>query len=371
VQYLRNLLEALLAHASNRVAPVLFVGEDVTADALGDLPKLPGIAVVRSTAFNGSARKGALLRALLTGRDPAAARAFDAEHIDVVFEAAQFFGSRLRQPACAWIPDFQHRYLPHLFPPLARLKREIGFRAQIRAGRIIVLSSESARHDCEQFHPATVGRTRVLRFAVSAPPSVAPEQARAVARGYELPERFFFMPNQFWQHKNHRLVVEALALLKQRGVTDIVVAASGKMLDPRAPAHFPNLKARIAASGLESQFRVLGMIPREHLGALLRSCVALLNPSLFEGWSTTVEEAKAQGTPMLLSDLDVHREQAAGAATFFDRHSAASLADAMVAFPAIDEPARAASEQAAFAAAPARQAEFAQRFADIATDMRH
>ena len=370
VQYLRNLIEALLTYASKRVTPVLFVGEDVSAEGLGDLPELPGLTLVRSVAFNTSTRHGALLRTLLTGRNAAAATAFDTQRIDVVFESAQFFGSRLQQPACAWIPDFQHRHLPHLFSRMARFNRELGFRAQIRGRRVIVLSSESARHDCEQFHPRTVGRTRVLHFSVPAPQPITPMDAQAVARAYDLPAKFFFMPNQFWQHKNHRLVVDALALLKSRGITDIVVAASGKTLDPRSPGYFADLQSRIAAAGIESQFRVLGMIPRNHLGALMRACTALLNPSLFEGWSTTVEEAKSQGTPMLLSDLDVHREQAGESARFFERHSAVSLADAMTAFLAASESARAAAEQAAFASTPARQTEFAQRFADIVTDMR-
>ena len=53
---------------------------------------------------------------------------------------------------------------------------------------------------------------------------------------------------------------------------------------------------------------------------------ALLNPSRFEGWSTTVEEAKAVGTPMLLSDIAVHREQAPQA-RFFAPDDALSLAN--------------------------------------------
>ena len=58
--------------------------------------------------------------------------------------------------------------------------------------------------------------------------------------------------------------------------------------------------------------------------------VAVLNPSLFEGWSTTVEEARALQVPMVLSDLPVHQEQADGIARFFDRTSASSLADALL-----------------------------------------
>ncbi len=57
--------------------------------------------------------------------------------------------------------------------------------------------------------------------------------------------------------------------------------------------------------------------------------VAVLNPSLFEGWSTTVEEARALQVPMVLSDLPVHKEQAEGIARFFDRTSAPALADAL------------------------------------------
>ena len=184
---------------------------------------------------------------------------FQAHGIDVVFENAQFFGpSRLGIPAIAWIPDFQHRGMRHLFSRTAYWKRELGFRAQIAASRTIMLSSEDARKTCETLYPSTVGRTHVVRFAVP-PPAITPTaaQARAVADRHQLPAHYFFMPNQFWQHKNHLLVVDALALLKRRG-QNIVVAASGKQLDPRLPAHFENVKSAIARSGVGENFRLLG-----------------------------------------------------------------------------------------------------------------
>jgi glycosyltransferase involved in cell wall biosynthesis len=61
--------------------------------------------------------------------------------------------------------------------------------------------------------------------------------------------------------------------------------------------------------------------------ALLRASLALVNPSQFEGWSTSVEEAKSFGVPMILSDLDVHREQAGGTASYFGVNDPAALAD--------------------------------------------
>ena len=46
----------------------------------------------------------------------------------------------------------------------------------------------------------------------------------------------------------------------------------------------------------------------------------MINPSLFEGWSSTVEECKSVGKNMILSDLNVHKEQYP-TQTFFDRSS--------------------------------------------------
>jgi glycosyltransferase involved in cell wall biosynthesis len=61
--------------------------------------------------------------------------------------------------------------------------------------------------------------------------------------------------------------------------------------------------------------------------ALLGTSVALINPSCFEGWSTTVEEAKSFGAPLVLSDIEVHREQAGDTARYFGLDDPATLAD--------------------------------------------
>ena len=61
----------------------------------------------------------------------------------------------------------------------------------------------------------------------------------------------------------------------------------------------------------------------------MRASIAVINPSLIEGWSTTVEEAKSLGVPLILSDIPVHREQNQEV-MFFDPRSARSLAETML-----------------------------------------
>lgn len=325
--YLLNLLEVLASYQPTLLAPVLFVGED-GAEAAAPFHTIAGVQVVCTSCLNLPGRTPALLKAILWGKDSCMERVFRQHQIDLVFESAQFFGWRLEIPAIAWIPDFQHRGLPHLFSRAAWWKREIGFRAQVVGDRTIMLSSDDARRACEHYYPSTRGRTRTVHFAILPRAKIDSAEARAIADSYHLPEQFIFMPNQFWRHKNHELVLEALVILQQRG-KPIVIAASGKQDDPRDPDYFSRFLAALNKSGLEQSFRLLGLIPYPHLMSLMRGCTALLNPSLFEGWSTTVEEARAMGTPMILSDLEVHREQMGDQATYFERHSAHSLANVL------------------------------------------
>jgi len=326
--YLLNLFRVLKAHRGVDVDPVLFSGPDVPADDLapfrqllaGDMVCTDGTAFRQSTASQ--------IGSFVLGRMRRIERELTNRRIDVVFEAAGFYGWRFPLPCLTWIPDFQHRHLPHMFSTGYWWRRDIGYRAQVAAGRTIMLSSEDARRDCEAFYPTTRGRTVVVPFAVP-PPSISPGLLTESLRRHELPDDFLFMPNQFWKHKNHAVVIEALALLGERG-RSIVVAASGNPADVRHAQHFDQLRERVRSHGLDAQFRFLGMLPYAEVLALMASCRALINPSLFEGWSTTVEEAKALGVPLVLSDLAVHREQAGESAVYFAPSSAASTAEAML-----------------------------------------
>lgn len=365
--YLLNLLVILCANPTADVTPILFVGTDVAEHDIAPFSSLPALEIVRSACFDRGRQWRSLLASLLLGADVSARRMFERQRIDVLFESARFYGWRLRFPVIAWIPDFQHRVLPHMFTCAGYWKRELGFRAQIAAGRVIMLSSDDARRACEHFYPKARGRTCTVRFAV--PPGSAPTwpEARAIADSYGLPTRFFFMPNQLSKHKNHLLVIEALALLRGRGVS-ICIAASGKQLDERHPDHFPAVVRALEAAGLEGNLRLLGLIPYKDLAALMRASMSVLNPSLFEGWSTSVEEARSLGVPLLLSDLDVHHEQAGERAVYFDRNSAASLANALRSIePLVPE----SAEQLAVAAlrdADERVRRFAAEFGQLASD---
>ena len=227
-----------------------------------------------------------------------------------------------------WIPDFQFMHLPHMYDKAYLSSIGPKLKKYFSDADLIVVSSEDARKDLEVFSPEFAGKVRVLRFVAHVPETLYEEDIQDAKATYHLPEDFFYLPNQFWAHKNHHLVVEALELLKKKNIRPFVVC-SGNPTDIRNPMFFADFLKTLSESGVRDQFAFLGMLPHKHVYSLIRGSKCVINPSLFEGWSTSVEECKSVGKGMILSDLPVHKEQNPVDSVFFDRYSASDLAEKM------------------------------------------
>lgn len=361
LNYLRNAFKALRIYGE-RVSPVLFIGPAVSDTDAAILQGELDEPIKRAPWLAPERRTARMLRAVLLGADQEAGQAFREHGIDVVFEAGEYFGSRFPIPLVTWIADFQSHHLPKLFRWQDRWRTYLGRRMQFLGSRLILLSSQDAQRDCWHFYPASRGRTVVVPFSVLPVDSALPTEQ--LLERYGLPRRFLYLPNQFWKHKNHLLIIEALALARQTA-PELVVAASGSAADYRQPGHFEFLRSRVSELGLESSFRFLGLIPLADVRGLMEMSVAVVNPSLFEGWSTTVEEAKALGVPLVLSALAVHREQAGEQAIYFHPQRAPDAARALLKVWQLPADGPADRRKAAATDLTRRAAEFARRLEGV------
>ena len=225
---------------------------------------------------------------------------------------------RSRAAQLHWIPDLQHRRLRGTFSATERLKREAAFVRFALPARRIVVSSEAVRRDAARAYPPFARRLRVLRFTTVVPAEVVASDPAGTLARYDLEPGYLFLPNQFWQHKNHGI---AFAAARNLGRT---LVCTGATTDHRRPEYFAEL-----THDLPANVRILGVVPREDYLQLVRGAAALVQPSLFEGWSSIVEDARAFGRPIALSDIPVHREQDPAGGHFFNPHDPASLSAAV------------------------------------------
>lgn len=261
----------------------------------------------------------------------------------------------LKQTAC-WIPDLQDKRLPNFFSRDELIAREAQHRYYFNNFQHIVFSSNAALYDFEEFYPEAVVNKYIVHFATFESASDGSFDDDVLLR-YDLPKRFFYCPNQFWVHKNHDVVIDAVNLLKGRGV-EVLVAFSGKEHDHRAPDHADKLRKKIAGMGLSNNFRFLGFIPREDQMAIFRRAVSVIQPSLFEGWSTVIEDAKSVSQHVIASNVPANVEQVKDNVDFFDASTPSALASLLEKY-AITEPRRESIDYRK------SQQEFADSFMDV------
>lgn len=226
----------------------------------------------------------------------------------------------------SWLPDFQHIHLPEMFTDEECLSRDRAFLRSARLATRIILMSNAVRKDFEAFAPMYAHKVRVLHPVSYVPQSVYDYDLSSILNLYHLPEKFVFLPNQFWKHKNHELAFQTIKALKDGGIK-VFVVCTGNPVDYRHPTYFAGLCQKLSQWDIRDQVIFIGLIPHDHLLLLMRQSISVLNPSLFEGWGFSVDEARSVGKQVLLSDIPSHREQKPPKAVFFDPHDCNDLAE--------------------------------------------
>ena len=226
-----------------------------------------------------------------------------------------------------WIPDFQEHFIPEVNKP-----KDIEFRKRHQfkiamSMEHLVLSSKNALHHFKTLYPQHTVKTHVLPFAVTHP-ELQEISIKSLLKKYNLPQTYFLSPNQFWKHKNHIVIIKAVELLKENGFDNITIAFTGIANDCRNPGYFKDILKEVETRNLHTNIIFLGFIDRVDQLQLMKYAIAIIQPSLFEGWSTVIEDCKSLNKKVIASAIEVHKEQLANSnASYFLPEDYEKLAD--------------------------------------------
>ena len=249
--------------------------------------------------------------------------------LDVVFPAKRDESPfHPNQSFIYWIPDFQEHYLPEFFTEKVIETRKAYQRSILLKAKNLLFSSLSVQEDFNEIYPGANIRQFVLPFAVTHPKLNTDEN---FLKKYGIDEPYFICCNQFWKHKNHIRVLEAIKIVKDEG-GQVKVVFTGKAHDDRNPDYFNEIKKLVKELNIEANVSILGFIDRADQLGLMNSSMAIIQPSLFEGWSTVIEDGKSLNVNVIASDLRVHREQLEtySASMFFNPYKSEQLAEKMM-----------------------------------------
>jgi alpha-1,3-rhamnosyl/mannosyltransferase len=180
---------------------------------------------------------------------------------------------------------------------------------------------------------------------MASPPVVEAGAVDAVRRVLGLRDRpVFLYPAISYPHKNHRVLLEAQAVLR-RSHPEAVLVLTGA-----AGAEDSTIRERSSRSDLAGSVVIAGRVARPSLEALYATAVATVFPSLYEGFGLPVLEAMARGCPVIAADATALPEVVGRGGMLLDPRSPDHWARAMRRL--VEEP----SERRRWIAAGAEQA---------------
>ncbi|MDX1993255.1 MAG: glycosyltransferase family 1 protein [bacterium] len=213
--------------------------------------------------------------------------------------------------------DLGYKVFPQAHTFASRLYLDLTTRYSTARARIVLADSQATADDLTRYYGTPPAKIRVVYPGVAKP---AVGDIQAVRPKYHLPERYFFFIGTLQPRKNIARIVQAYQRWRQANPDDeaALVLAGGKGW----------LYDEAWVAGVEG-VRLLGYIDEADKGALYAGALALVFPTLYEGFGFPVLEAMHCGTPVIASSTSSLPELVGDAGLLVDPLDVEAIAQAM------------------------------------------
>ena len=242
------------------------------------------------------------------------------ERIDILLFLSPFYtGIKSRYIFPVW--DLGHRTTdyPEAAKWYKRYGRDFMYRKMLANATYVLTGNETGKREIVTYYGTTSSKIKIAPFPVSKfcyGDSCKP--------AFSMPDKYFFYPAQFWQHKNHIVIVRAVETLKKKYGCTPVVFFTGSDQGNKA-----NILQEIRRCGLEKQVILTGFLKEEELKYLYEHARAMIFASMMGPNNLPPMEALFLGCPVIITNIEGHKEQMGNYAVYFDGNDPTGLASIM------------------------------------------
>ena len=187
---------------------------------------------------------------------------------------------------------------------------------------LVVVGTERGKEEIRAAYGVNPERLKVLPFPVN---------EFKITNTMSRDSLAFFYPANFWNHKNHILLLEAIKLVKEDSALPVKLILTGS-----DKGNLEYLKGKISELELEENIQILGFISRDQIESIYSKVNALLFPSLVGPDNLPPLEALALGCRVAVSDIPGARDQLGNHVDYFASNNPRELADLILKY--ISEP---------------------------------
>ena len=326
-----NLIKALYLLPERKIEPVLIINKKFKINKINDLES---IKYIKSDLFFNQSLPYRFYNKFLIkflGKSIIYDKFFNSYKIKVSSHTLLPLGKHSSIKSLPWIPDFQYIHYPKLVSLKYRIMKNLNVKLCTQHSTKIILSSFDAKKDIKNLSLEAFRKSEVNSFVFDVPTKKNFFSITRLKKKYKIQSKYFYLPNHYWIHKNHFLVLKSLnQILKNQKNKSILIISTGYTGDHRNLNYFNEIKDYIKKNGLSNNYKYLGVVAYEDVMSLMFHSIAIINPSKFEGWSSSVEQAKSMGKKIILSNINVHREQNPKRGIYFDPNNYNKLTSIMI-----------------------------------------
>lgn len=240
-----------------------------------------------------------------------------------IFPAQESWDFQKEAPVLTAIHDLMHRYEGHFAEVSADgayEQREAQYANICRWSRGVLVDSETGCRQVMESYGLSRKNIFILPFV---PPLYIHHNASKsdVGEKYALPSKYLFYPAHFWPHKNHEMLIRAIAVLKDE-LPDIHLVLAGSEKEG-----FDSILQLVQHLQVEPYVHFTGYVPDEDMPELYRRARALVMPTSFGPTNIPPLEAFALECPVAISRVYGMPEQVGDAAILFDPYSIEEVTD--------------------------------------------
>ncbi len=222
--------------------------------------------------------------------------------------------------------DLCHRDFPE-FPEVRNNNvfhnREIKYKHILPFSSLVIIDSNITAHKISKFYGILC--ERLLEMPFSPNPflkKISGKHLEIGLKNLNIQGEYLFYPAQFWPHKNHIGVLNAIMLLNDMGIKLNVIFVGGDKGNKNLIIKFIN------KNNLTSQVKILGFVSSEELNLLYSGCSSVIMPTFFGPTNLPPLEAWYYNKPLIYSSL--YPQQVENAAILVNPYDAKDIANGIL-----------------------------------------
>ena len=158
-----------------------------------------------------------------------------------IISHTNYLGKNSKVPSLKWFPDFQELKYPDNFSFRQKIARKTDVILASKHATKILVSSKSVQKDLIKINQNAYLNSSILYHTTNIDKKIKLINKKELKKKFKIKKEYFYLPNQYWKHKNHVVAFKAIKELKRRGY-NINLITTGNSNDYRFPNHYSNLK---------------------------------------------------------------------------------------------------------------------------------